>query len=122
MDDFMMDDGPFMGIETFVPLIIGIIFLVIFSVIIISIIQGIRSWSNNNKQPKLNVVAKVVTKRTEHRGSNDSSRTWYYATFEVESGDRMEMDLSGDEYGMLVEGDIGNLTFQGTRYFGFERI
>ncbi len=118
----MMDDGPFMGIETFVPLMIGIIFLIIFSVIIISIIQGIRSWSNNNKQPKLNVVAKVVTKRTEHRGSNDSSRTWYYATFEVESGDRIEMDLSGDEYGMLVEGDVGNLSFQGTRYFGFERI
>ena len=29
---------------------------------------------------------------------------------------------SGKEYGMLVEGDIGKLTFQGTRYHGFERI
>ncbi|MBO5258463.1 MAG: DUF2500 family protein, partial [Clostridia bacterium] len=25
-------------------------------------------------------------------------------------------------YGMLVEGDKGYLTFQGTRYLGFERI
>ena len=27
----------------------------------------------------------------------------------------------GSDYGMLVEGDIGKLSFQGTRYLGFER-
>ena len=45
--------------------------------------------------------------------------TWYYATFQVESGDRMEFSASGREYGLLVEGDTGRLTFQGTRYLGF---
>ena len=50
-----------------------------------------------------------------------TSSTWYYATFEVESGDRMELALSGSEYGMLAEGDTGKLTFQGTRYLSFER-
>ena len=39
-----------------------------------------------------------------------------------ESGDRMELHLSGQEYGLLIEGDRGNLTFQGTRYLGFERL
>ncbi len=29
--------------------------------------------------------------------------------------------VSGSDYGMLVEGDIGKLSFQGTRYLGFER-
>ena len=29
--------------------------------------------------------------------------------------------MDGDEYGLLVEGDQGLLTFQGTRYLGFER-
>ena len=48
--------------------------------------------------------------------------TTYYATFQVESGDRMEFSVSGAEYGMLAEGDQGSLTFQGTRYLGFERI
>ena len=47
--------------------------------------------------------------------------TSYYATFQVESGDRMELNLSGQEYGLLAEGDRGKLTFQGTRYLGFER-
>ena len=37
------------------------------------------------------------------------------------SGDRMELRLSGAEYGMLAEGDRGRLTFQGTRYLSFER-
>ena len=39
----------------------------------------------------------------------------------VESGDRVELTVSGSDYGMLVEGDIGKLSFQGTRYLGFER-
>ena len=50
-----------------------------------------------------------------------TSSTWYYATFEFESGDRMELGVSGSEYGMLAEGDSGKLTFQGTRYLSFER-
>ena len=47
--------------------------------------------------------------------------TRYYATFEVESGSRIELAVRGEEYGMLAEGDRGRLTFQGTRYQGFER-
>ncbi|WP_412104691.1 MULTISPECIES: DUF2500 domain-containing protein [Viridibacillus] len=42
-------------------------------------------------------------------------------TFEVQSGDRIELPVSGREYGILVEGDFGLLTFQGTRYKSFER-
>ncbi len=33
----------------------------------------------------------------------------------------MELYLSGHEFGLLVEGDKGKLSFQGTRYLGFER-
>ena len=42
-------------------------------------------------------------------------------TFQVESGDRMEFEVDGSDYGLLVQGDIGKLSFQGTRYLGFER-
>mgnify|MGYP000951229907 FL=1 len=50
-----------------------------------------------------------------------TSSTTYYVTFQVESGDRIELIVPDDEFGMLVEGDTGRLTFQGTRYKGFER-
>ena len=33
----------------------------------------------------------------------------------------MELSLSGREYGLLAQGDVGRLTFQGSRYHRFER-
>jgi hypothetical protein len=45
----------------------------------------------------------------------------YFVTFQVESGDRMELVVNGSEYGMLAEGDFGELIFQGTRYLSFTR-
>lgn len=53
---------------------------------------------------------------------HNSSSTTYYVTFEVESGDRIEFRMQGNQYGILVEGDRGKLTFQGTRYLEFRRI
>lgn len=80
----------------------------------------------------MTVDAVMVTKRSDvhhyhhSAGVNHthrvSSSTTYYATFEVESGDRLEFQVSNTEYGMLVENDEGRLTFQGTRYLGFERL
>lgn len=105
---------------TLVPIImIGIILFVI--------IKGIAEWSSNNQSPKLTVPAVVITKRSKtshHHGTDQmasSSSTTYYVTFQFESGDRTEFSLKGTEYGMLAEGDTGLLTFQGTRYLGFER-
>ena len=66
--------------------------------------KGIREWNHNKHSPVLTVPAKVVAKR-EHRSHNSAAgddilhtSTSYYATFEVESGDRMELSLSGRGY------------------------
>jgi len=111
---------------SFMDAIFPLFFIFIFGMIIFTIIRGIKEWNSNNKQPVLTVAAKVVTKRTNtsrhHHENHSSTSTSYYVTFEVESGDRMEFHISGKEYGMLAEGDIGKLTFQGTRYHGFERV
>jgi len=113
----------------FIQFIFPIMFLLIFGIIIFTVIKGIGEWSNNNKQPVLSVKAKIVTKRVNTSNSTSmhdehhhhSSSTFYHVTFEVESGDRMELQVSGSEYGQLAEGDVGKLTFQGTRYKNFER-
>ena len=44
-----------------------------------------------------------------------------FERYSVVGGDRMELRLSGTEYGQLAEGDTGRLSFQDTRYLGFER-
>ena len=97
--------------------------IIIIGVFAFIIIKGISEWSSNNQSPLLTVPAEVVTKRSRTSGGagDSSARTSYYVTFEVESGDRIELRMNGREYGMLAEEDLGILTFQGTRYKGFER-
>lgn len=121
--------SPF-GMFSLISFIFPIFFIAIFGIFIFTAVKGIGQWSSNNKQPVLTVAAKLVAKRantSRHSHNHDnnmhsSTSTTYYATFEVESGDRIEFHISGNEYGMLVEGDVGKLTFQGTRYHNFERI
>ena len=42
-------------------------------------------------------------------------------TFEFDSGDRAELHVPYNEFGLLVIGDHGDLTLQGTRYISFDR-
>jgi hypothetical protein len=104
---------------TITPVFIGIIFIIVFSLVIFGIISSIKQGVKNNNSPLLTVPAEVASKRIYVQG--DHSRTTYYVTFEVQSGDRMELIVEGKEYGMLVEKDLGLLSFQGTRYISFER-
>ena len=114
-------------------IIFFLMFFLVFGAFIVSFIKGISQWNKNNNSPRLSVEATVVAKREDvshhhHNHGNDhmhstySTSTSYYVTFQVESGDRMEFLVSGYEFGMLVEGDYGKVTFQGTRYLGFERL
>ena len=108
-----------------------LVFILVFGMFIFIAVKGISQWNKNNHSPRLTVPATVVAKRTNvshhHHGGNNgmhhtSHSTTYYVTFQVESGDRMELHMTGQEFGLLIEGDRGNLTFQGTRYLGFERM
>ncbi|MBE6907530.1 MAG: DUF2500 domain-containing protein [Ruminococcaceae bacterium] len=124
--------GGFGGIMfSVVPVIVIIGFVFVFGTIIVRSIQSAKQWKTNNESPILTVDATMITKRTDvhHHSHNTgsgsihhtSSSTTYYATFEVISGDRLEFKVQNTEYGMLIENDTGKLTFQGTRYLGFER-
>ena len=125
----MMTNGFGMGGSVFMALFI-LVFLAILGTFLAMLLRGIGQWSRDNRAPRLTVGALVTAKRTNvshHRHSgaggvgHTTRSTTYYATFEVESGDRMELQLSGQDYGLLAEGDRGYLTFQGSRYLGFER-
>lgn len=108
-----------------------LVFFMFIAVFVSIIVKGLSQWNKNNNSPRLTVPATVVAKRTNvsrhhhHHGTghgmHSSTSTSYYVTFEVESGDRMELHVEGHEYGLLVEGDKGDLSFQGTRYLGFVR-
>ncbi|GIO83092.1 hypothetical protein J25TS5_00240 [Paenibacillus faecis] len=107
---------------------IPVFLVIIVGMLLLTGAKGFKRYLSDNRQPVLTVHSIIVGKRTEvsHRHDTDlsvnRSDSTYYLTFEVESGDRLEFVVSGKEYGLCSEGDEGKLTFQGSRYFGFERL
>lgn len=125
-----MGFGIFDLMEGLFPIFFAIVFVIVIGSFVLAAVRGASQWNKNNHSPVLTVRAKLVGKREKHSSKhyNDPnglghtmSSTDYYLTFEVQSGDRMEFCVSGREYGLLAEGDCGELTFQGTRYHGFRR-
>lgn len=118
VDMYSIDRGMFSTI----PIIVIIGFIVVIGVILFVAMKGMVEWSTNNNSPQESVSAVVVTKRTHTSGGSGDSmaRTSYYVTFQMESGKRQEFGIRAKEYGMLAEGDVGLLTYQGTRYLHFE--
>ena len=100
-----------------------ILFLAVFGLalgtIIGTLVRNGKQNRKSNASPRLTSEATVVTKRTHVRG--DHAHTTYFATFQFESGDRLELEIPRDRFGYLVEGDKGKLHFQGTRFLDFER-
>ncbi len=125
----------FSGFETgftIFQIMFTLVFVLVIGMFIVIAVKGISQWNKNNHSPRLTVPATIVAKRTNvshhhhhnHGGTgmhHTTHSTTYYVTFQVDSGDRMELLVAGHEFGMLIEGDRGMLTFQGTRYLGFER-
>lgn len=114
-----MGFGMFSIMEVLFPLF----FLGFFAAFFVILFRSVRQWNKNNHSPRLTVEATVVGRRGHRSGGghNDIAHTRYYITFQVESGDRMELNIPAHEYGYIVEGDRGRLTFQGTRFISFER-
>ena len=107
-----------------------LVFVLVIGMFIVTAVKGISQWNKNNHSPRLTVPATIVAKRTNvshHHHNNGTGMhhtthsTTYYVTFQVESGDRMELRVPATEYGLLIEGDQGDLTFQGSRFLSFER-
>ncbi|MBQ8148099.1 MAG: DUF2500 domain-containing protein [Lachnospiraceae bacterium] len=110
------------GIFGIIVMVISVIMcLLSFGVFIFLVVRIIKNAKKDDNSPKITVPATVVTKRSLVRHASDMGSTRYFVTFELENRERMELSVSGNESGMLVEGDYGMLTFQGTRFVDFER-
>ena len=116
------------------PLMIALI--VIFAALLAGAIgRGLYVWIRNNNSTRQTVAARVVAKRMKvsghghtrmenistMNGLGTSVYTRYFVTFELDKGKRIELCVKDSEYGMLAESDQGLLSFQGTRYLGFEK-
>ncbi|WP_018759201.1 DUF2500 domain-containing protein [Paenibacillus terrigena] len=122
------DDSPgFFGFIKDMPLFFklfgGFVFTVVVGGFLYAMVRGLRIWMGNNASEVVKRAVKVVDKRTEvWGGSGDSStNTNYYVTFEMDEQSRIELPVRADRYGLMVVGDQGELTYQGTRFKEFHR-
>ena len=106
-----------------VPFFIFIFFAIFIMIFITSLVKGAGQYFRNNNTPEKRIAARLIAKRTHTWGGhgNMSAHTSYYATFETEEGERLELPVGGKFSGTHVEGDTGILTFRGTRFIDFQR-
>ena len=111
---------------------VQILMMVVPIVVIVALIAGtaaanLRRWHKNNTAPQQELKVRVKEKRTSVGGRDEEQviapgyACWYYATFAVENGEPLELELTEQQYGQLNEGEEGILKVQGTRYLGFEK-
>ena len=115
------------------PILFILVFCLVIGMFLYAIANSVKEKRANDAAPVLTVDAVVKTKRMDtyhsspsydgdgHMTSSGTHHTTYYATVEVESGDRMELQVSDYDYGQLTEGDRGKLTFQRKRFLHFDR-
>ncbi len=118
-DDPGLFSGPPTGFLVFGGIVAAIVVLGFATVII----KGVGRWSSNNASPVVTTSACVVARRSDVSGGGGESHahTSYYATFELPTGERHELAVPSREFGLIADGDAGQLTYQGTRFKTFDR-
>ena len=96
----------------------GVVFVCLICLLIIVIIcmvdaNTIICWFKNNRAPVHSIRANVLT--TEVNGHK------YYACFGLEDGQMKKFPIDYYAYMSLKEGEIGILTYKGTRFIRYDR-
>ena len=107
--------------EAQVLLFLGFIILTVLVLAVWAGIHGIIRWHKNNRAPRLTLPVTAAEKRIREFHGRYRDSAVYYVTFETESGERMELEVDEFLYDSISCGDIGTLTYQGTRFQGFEK-
>ena len=77
------------------------------------------------RRPVYNIQAEVKGKRTLIEADPENPiipRTRYFVTFHKRDGNRVEMEVPGEDYGLAAEGDEGILVYaKGDEFIVFKR-
>lgn len=111
------------------------LFIFIIIIFIVVLVKNISEWNRNNHSPITDTEAVVALKKIstathQHpvggdasgaQGMHISTSTEYYITFRTKDGELKKFRVNEREYSLVSEGQEGKLSFQGSRYIGFER-
>ena len=85
--------------------------------IVYGIMRFVRKTEEKKQKPEVTLEAKVAAKRID-----TSASPLYYAVFDLEDGQRLELRVSEEIYGLLGREDLGRLTYRGQEFVRFERL
>ncbi len=103
------------------------IYICIFTFLYMKYKKRFLEWKSNRKVPRLTHDVIIITKRTQVDQFQIKNKkigrptTTYYVTFYLPYNEQVELRIPEKEYRFLFQGDSGRLTFQGTKFFTFER-
>lgn len=106
----------------------SLMLLLLFAGVVVAVIVALLAFARS-RAPRpfaasvsLTGEATVVDKRADPVAvAGRPSQQGYYVTFQFPDGSRAELQVPSPEYGVLVVGDQGTLSWQGPRYLGFAR-
>ena len=84
--------------------------------LVYGIMYFVRRTEEKTQQPEVTLEAIAVARRVDTHAA-----PLYYVVFDLEDGDRRELLVSEEVYGLIAEGDEGRLTFRGKQFVRFER-
>lgn len=119
------------GTDYFMLFFFGIGALIV-GVILFALLRGLYIWNKDNHSPRVTEEAEVYTKRQDvstftkkgrdvHFGSYRSIYVRYFVVFQTRNSGIVKLKVRSDDFDMVREGEKGLLTFQGTRFLGFEK-
>ena len=100
------------------------------AIILLMLVAKLTSRVNieekQGKKPVYNIQAEVKGKRTLIEADPENPgipRTRYFVTFHKRDGNRVEMEVPGEDYGLAAEGDEGVLVYaKGDEFIVFKRM
>lgn len=104
----------------------GGVLAIVLLMLVAKLTSKVNIEERQGRKPIYNMEAEVKGKRTliEADPENPSiPRTRYFVTFHKRDGNRVEMEVPGEDYGLAAEGDEGVLVYsKGDEFIVFKRI
>lgn len=98
------------------------------AILLLMLVAKVTSMVNveakEGKKPVYSMEAEVKGKRTLVEADPENPavpKTTYYLTFHKRDGNRVELVVPGEDYGLAAEGDEGILVWQGDEFIVFKR-
>lgn len=104
----------------------GGLLAIILLMIVAKLTGKVNVEEKQGRKPVYNIQAEVKGKRTLIEADPDNAnvpKTRYFLTFHKRDGNRVEMEVPGEDYGLAAEGDEGVLVYEkGDAFIVFKRM